>query len=137
MSLRRRHGRGGTAGGLSDLLTVLDAHRQQLAIERDLAASNAAVLCATLPAVRRPSSTLGTLPSVVSGCSPCEAAHTGTDGGMALKASDFTCIRLTWEEHREYHAIGKVAFERKHGMSCADVVWELNRAWAVPKQRAV
>ena len=70
-----------------------------------------------------------TLPSAVSGQYGCEAAHTGSDGGMAQKASDLTVIPLTPEEHREYHQIGKAAFEAKYGISCAAIVKSLNHCW--------
>ena len=69
------------------------------------------------------------LPSAVSGYYGCEAAHTGTDGGMSLKASDYSCIPLLPVEYREYHAIGRKAFERKHGISCAEMAKNLNRLW--------
>ena len=70
-----------------------------------------------------------TLPSAVSGQLGCEAAHTGSDGGMGMKSSDHSCIPLTHEEHREYHQIGKVAFEQKNGIVCANVVQSLTRCW--------
>jgi hypothetical protein len=70
-----------------------------------------------------------TLPSVVSGLQPCEAAHTGTDGGMRQKPSDSTCIPLTLEEHAEYHQHGKPAFEAKYGIQCSEIVEKLNRLW--------
>jgi hypothetical protein len=42
---------------------------------------------------------------------PNEAAHTGSDGGMAMKASDYSCIPLCSDCHRlgqlAYHRIGK------------------------------
>jgi hypothetical protein len=60
----------------------------------------------------------------------CEAAHTGTDGGMAQKASDFSAIPLTPAEHRDYHQIGRKAFERKHGIVCADLVRDLQAIWS-------
>ena len=70
-----------------------------------------------------------TLPSAVSGRWPCEAAHTGSDGGMGMKSSDYSCVPLTFEEHREYHRIGRRAFERKHQISMASLVRDLNRVW--------
>jgi Protein of unknown function (DUF968) len=70
-----------------------------------------------------------TLPSAVSGQEGCEAAHTGSDGGMRQKASDYSCIPLTPEEHREYHQIGKADFEAKYGIDCATLVKRLNRDW--------
>ena len=57
-------------------------------------------------------------------CSACgnegrsEASHTGSDGGMSMKASDYSCVPLCRECHLTgpyaYHRIGKRAFERVH-----------------------
>jgi hypothetical protein len=69
------------------------------------------------------------LPSAVSGAEGCEAAHTGDDGGMAMKASDYSCIPLTPEEHREYHRVGRVAFELATGINCKALVKRLNHDW--------
>lgn len=69
------------------------------------------------------------LPSAVSGYHGCEAAHTGSDVGTSTKASDYSCIPLTPAEHREYHSIGKLSFERKYGLCCAEVVTRLNGLW--------
>lgn len=69
------------------------------------------------------------LPSAVSGYRGCEACHTGSDGGMSMKASDYSCIPLTPTEHVEYHQIGKESFERKHGINCAQTVERLNGVW--------
>ena len=69
------------------------------------------------------------LPSPVSGQSGCEAAHTGTDGGMRQKASDYSRIPLTPEEHREYHAIGKKEFSERHGLDIDALVKRLNDLW--------
>jgi len=60
------------------------------------------------------------------GRKPCEAAHTGSDGGQSQKASDLSCVPLFWECHREYHAIGKRGFEQDRGISFASVVQGLN-----------
>ena len=70
-----------------------------------------------------------TLPSCVSGRPGCEAAHTGDDGGMRTKASDYTCVPLTWEEHREYHRLGRKAFEAKYEIDCQAIVKRLNGIW--------
>lgn len=70
-----------------------------------------------------------TLPSAVSGAEGCEAAHTGDDGGMAMKASDYSCIPLTVEEHREYHRVGRAAFERRNGIDCRELTKRLNHDW--------
>jgi hypothetical protein len=55
-------------------------------------------------------------------CAACEtterveAAHTGSDGGMSMKASDYSCVPLcrdchTLSEHA-YHRLGRAQFER-------------------------
>jgi hypothetical protein len=69
------------------------------------------------------------LPSAVSGRTPCDAAHTGRDGGMSVKPSDYSCIPLTREEHVEYHAIGRRAFEAKHALDIDALVHRLNADW--------
>jgi hypothetical protein len=71
-----------------------------------------------------------TLPSAVSGYRGCEAAHTRSNGGMRMKSGDESCLPLTPAEHREYHEIGKQAFELKHGICCADVAARLNEIWS-------
>ena len=62
-----------------------------------------------------------------------EAAHCGTDGGMAQKASDRSCIPLCAPHHRtradSYHALGRRGFELRHGLDCAALVARLNREW--------
>jgi len=70
-----------------------------------------------------------TLPSCVSGIEGCEAAHTGTDGGMRQKSSDYTCVPLTPAEHAEYHQIGKQAFEAKYSVCFTAEVAKLKRIW--------
>ncbi len=69
------------------------------------------------------------LPSAVSGALGCEAAHTGDDGGMAQKPSDYTCLPLTPAEHIEYHRFGRTAFETRHGLDCRALVKRLNHDW--------
>jgi hypothetical protein len=75
-----------------------------------------------------------TLPCVC-GCErrPCDAAHTGTDGGMSMKASDYSCVPLCADCHTQapgaYHRIGKRAFEEQHGFSFAWIVERLNAEW--------
>lgn len=69
------------------------------------------------------------LPSAVSGRTGCEAAHTGDDGGMSQKASDYSCIPLTREEHEELHRSGRVEFERAHQVDIAALVKRLNHDW--------
>ena len=62
-----------------------------------------------------------------------EAAHTGEDGGMSQKASDYSCVPLCSDCHTQapgaYHRIGKRAFERRHGLCFARIVAGLNREW--------
>lgn len=72
---------------------------------------------------------IGSLPSCVSGLMGCEPAHTGEDGGMRQKASDYSCVPLTPDEHREYHQIGKEEFAAKYGVSFEATVRTLNLAW--------
>lgn len=62
-----------------------------------------------------------------------EAAHTGDDGGMSMKASDYSCVPLCSDCHTlrpgAYHRSGKPAFERARGLCCAAIVARLNREW--------
>jgi len=62
-----------------------------------------------------------------------EAAHTGTDGGMSMKASDYSCVPLCSGCHTQapgaYHRVGKRVFEREQRLSFADIVARLNREW--------
>ena len=69
---------------------------------------------------------------------PIEAAHTGTDGGMSMKASDYSCVPLCSDCHTRgplaYHRIGKRAFERVHDLRFATIAARLRRQWK--QQRA-
>src|SRR5580658_8006319 len=62
-----------------------------------------------------------------------EAAHTGTDGGMSMKASDYSVVPLCGDCHTQapgaYHRVGKRAFEEKHRLCCEQIVALLNREW--------
>jgi hypothetical protein len=83
------------------------------------------------------------------GCCCCgstfeiEAAHTGDDGGMKLKASDFTCIPLCSDCHTmapdSYHR-DRAVFERRVyyrlGKSVVDLVRDLNGVWRAGKAEA-
>jgi hypothetical protein len=64
------------------------------------------------------------------------AAHTGTDGGMSQKASDYSCVPLCADCHTQapgaYHRAGRGTFERRHGLSFAGAVARLNREWQAP-----
>lgn len=65
-----------------------------------------------------------------------EAAHTGTDRGMAQKASDYSCIPLCSDchtqapdsHHRDRQACEDRIFAR-HNTSVAQLVKSLNREW--------
>jgi hypothetical protein len=76
-----------------------------------------------------------TLPCTICGATwRVEAAHTGFDGGMSQKASDYSCVPLCKNCHTSgtnaYHRLGKLKFERHHGIVFADLVRALNKAWA-------
>jgi hypothetical protein len=63
-----------------------------------------------------------------------EAAHTGNDGGLSMKASDYSCVPLCSDCHTRapgaYHRIGKLAFEQAHDLCFADVVGQLQQEWS-------
>jgi hypothetical protein len=69
-----------------------------------------------------------------------EASHTGKDGGMRQKSSDYSCVPLCSLCHRvgpqAYHWIGKDAFEKLHGLDLARLAKRLNRAWETMQQTA-
>ena len=69
---------------------------------------------------------------------PSEAAHTGIDGGMSMKASDYSCVPLCSDCHTRgplaYHLIGKRAFERVHNVRFASIAARLRKEWK--QQRA-
>ena len=61
---------------------------------------------------------------------PNEAAHTGCDGGMSMKASDYSCVPLCASCHRTgvhaYHsADGKRKMEARVGRAFAEIAAEL------------
>jgi hypothetical protein len=64
-----------------------------------------------------------------------EAAHTGTDGGMGQKASDYSCIPLCAGCHTRradsYHRIagGRRGFERRYRVNLVHLVARLNAEW--------
>jgi len=62
-----------------------------------------------------------------------EAAHVGNDGGMSMKASDYSCVPLCRDCHTQgrgaYHRVGKRIFERAHGLDFAAEVRRLNAKW--------
>ena len=64
-----------------------------------------------------------------------EAAHTGRDGGMSMKASDYSCVPLCAECHtlgpQRYHqAGGKRAMERRLRTRFTHVCKTLRAQWA-------
>ena len=62
-----------------------------------------------------------------------EAAHTGSDGGMSMKSSDYSCIPLCTNCHRlgrfAYHRIGRPAFMERWRMDLTRLVLRLNALW--------
>ncbi len=75
-----------------------------------------------------------TLPCAACGRhAPSEAAHTGDDGGMSQKASDYSAIPLCPGCHRTgrfaYHRLSRAAFERAWAIVCAGVVARLRAEW--------
>jgi hypothetical protein len=67
-----------------------------------------------------------------------EAAHTGGDGGISMKGSDYSCVPLCKYCHtaggQAYHRIGKREFERKHGINFQALVKALNARWAAEQR---
>jgi hypothetical protein len=71
---------------------------------------------------------------------PSEAAHTGTDGGLSMKASDYSCIPLCSDCHTQapyaYHRIGKRRFEQHFGVDCAGLAVALQCKWKARRSQA-
>jgi len=68
-------------------------------------------------------------PSVVSGASPCDPAHSRwpgmpaiLKGGMGQKASDYLCLPLTRIEHTEQHDRGHEEYARRHSIDYREQV---------------
>lgn len=70
-----------------------------------------------------------TLPCALCGSQPSAAAHTGTDGGMKQKASDYSCVPLCPDCHHHYHNSGKRHLEEHGGLDFAELVRRLNWLW--------
>jgi hypothetical protein len=73
-----------------------------------------------------------TLPCAACGTtSGVEAAHTGDDGGLSQKASDYTCVPLCHECHAEYDngQESKALFEAAAGVDMRAIVRHLNHTW--------
>ena len=73
-------------------------------------------------------------PCCACGSMPAEAAHTGRDGGMSMKASDYSCVPLCHCCHtaggKSYHRIGRSEFERLHGIDFDIVAEVLFTEWS-------
>ena len=74
------------------------------------------------------------LPCVACGSTEnVEAAHTGQDGGMSMKSSDYSCVPLCSDCHRHasnaYHVIGRDAFEQRHSLNLSRITAWLNEIW--------
>lgn len=71
-----------------------------------------------------------------------QAAHTGTDGGMSMKASDYSCIPLCAHCHTgasdsyHLHQGGKAGWEAQNRIDCAAEVARLNALWRARKGAA-
>jgi hypothetical protein len=61
--------------------------------------------------------------------------HTGPDGGMSMKASDYSCIPLCAECHTlrpdsyHRHPGGRAGFTRQFGLDRAELAARLNTEW--------
>lgn len=82
------------------------------------------------------------LPCAACGIEPAgEAAHTGSDGGMSQKSSDYSCVPLCSDCHTQapdaYHRVGKAAFEVGRNVFVAELVKRLNRIWFHPEARVI
>jgi len=79
------------------------------------------------------------LPCAVCGNTPSEAAHTASDGGMSLKASDFSCVPLCADCHTQgtyaYHRLNRQQFELHHSLDLKALVKRLNGLWFDPENR--
>jgi hypothetical protein len=74
------------------------------------------------------------LPCCRCGLEPAgEAAHTGRDGGMGQKASDYSCVPLCRDCHTQnadsYHRLGRADFGRRYRVDLTGLVIRLNRHW--------
>ena len=81
------------------------------------------------------------LPCAACGLEPAgEAAHTGSDGGLRQKSSDFSAIPLCPDCHRfgpgAYHAIGRRQFERRRSIDIDALVRRLNDLWRQGRKAA-
>lgn len=70
---------------------------------------------------------IASLPSAVSGNTPCDPCHTGPHP-FGQKADDRTCIPLTRDEHRQYDR-DPAAFCCKYFLDLPTLIQRLNAAW--------
>lgn len=79
-----------------------------------------------------------TLPCLVCGTWPVEAAHSGPHG-MAQKASDYTAVPLCYVHHRTgrdaHHVLGR-KFEAHHGIDFAAVTARLRAEFEAGRKAA-
>lgn len=54
-------------------------------------------------------------PSVVSGKTPCVAAHV-RGGGVAYRADACWTVPMTYAEHQEMHNVGQKTYAARHGL---------------------
>jgi hypothetical protein len=67
-------------------------------------------------------------PSVISGRTPCVCSHV-RNGGRGRKADACWTVPMLLTEEKEYHAIGKRAFEAKYGVSLDALALETEARW--------
>ena len=75
-----------------------------------------------------------TLPCAVCGAEyGVEAAHTGADGGLRQKASDYSCVPLCSDHHTaaadSYHRLGREEFARRHDVDLKSLIRSLHHCW--------
>lgn len=75
------------------------------------------------------------LPSAASGLTPCQACHTGPHA-IGQKASDYTCIPLTAEEHIAYDRDPK-GFAQEYGLNVPELTRRLTRCWFLGKREGL
>lgn len=73
-------------------------------------------------------------PCCACGVTPAQAAHTGRDGGMSQKSSDYSCVPLCHGCHTTgasaYHRVGRQEFERLHRIDLEVVGEGLFTEWS-------
>jgi hypothetical protein len=66
---------------------------------------------------------------------------TGGDGGMAMKASDYSCIPLCPACHKfgpeSYHVLGRGAWEARHAIDAGELVRRLASLWFCERAQRV